>query len=300
MIKDKVDIITALVGEFSDSQIENLEENLEYYINPHVSLFIPIYKHCDFATSPNHSHPSYSFIYSIKSTGYFMLENKKVAPTIDAHSFICAFSPDVYHQEIIEKGFSNYIAIFIEKDYFENELAVYTTDKLCCKGSFFPANESLLFLLKLLMLEHSKNDIGSKKVIESFNYLISNLLIKILLGKETASLSMSSQSLIDNSIIFMYDNIERKITVDEIASQVAVSTSYFTKIFKETTNKTPIEYLTDIRIERAKRLLKGTDKNLTDIAFDCGFSSSSYFSHCFIDSVKLTPSEYRKRFLPSK
>lgn len=296
MTRQEIEILNSLVGGFSDSQISNLEENIEYYINPNVSIFIPIYKQCDFAISPNHSHPSYSFIYNIKSTGYFLLDNRKVSPPIDVHFFICAFSPDIAHQEAVEEGFSNYIAIFINKDYFDKELAIYTTDKLCCKGSFFPANESLLYLLKLLMLEHSKKDNSSYKIIESFNVLVSNILIKILLGKETSSFSITSQSIIDNAIIYMYDNIEKKLCVDDIASAVNVSSSYFAKIFKESTNKAPIEYLGKIRIEKAKRMLKIADKNLTDIAFDCGFSSSSYFSHCFIESVKLTPSEYRKRF----
>ena len=146
------------------------------------------------------------------------------------------------------------------------------------------------------MLEHSKKDNSSYKIIESFNDLVSNILIKIILGKETSSLSITSQSIIDNAIIFMYDNIEKKLSVDDIASAVNVSPSYFAKIFKESTNKSPIEYLGNIRIDKAKRMLKIADKNLTDIAFDCGFSSSSYFSHCFIEAVKLTPTEYRKRF----
>src|ERR1035437_6633028 len=214
MRQKEIEIIHSLVGHFSDSQIINLKENLEYYVNANVSLFVPIFKYCDFATSPNHSHPSYSFIYSIKSIGYFLLDGEKVTNNEDTDSFICAFSPEIIHQEIIEEGFSNYIAIFINKDYFEKELAMYTSKKISCKGSFFPANESLLYLLKLLMLEHSKKDNSSYKIIESFNVLVSNILIKILLGKETSSFSITSQSIIDNAIIYMYDNIEKKLSVD--------------------------------------------------------------------------------------
>src|ERR1035437_7171939 len=175
MRQKEIEIIHSLVGHFSDSQIINLKENLEYYVNANVSLFVPIFKHCDFATTPNHSHPSYSFIYSIKSNGYFLLNGEKVTNNQDLNSFICAFSPDIVHQEIIEGGFSNYIAIFINKDYFDKELAIYTTNKLCCKGLFFPANESLLYLLKLLMLEHGMKDNITQKIIDSLNVLVSNI-----------------------------------------------------------------------------------------------------------------------------
>lgn len=296
MTEKEIDIIRNLVGEFTNLQITNLEENLEYYLNSNLSLFVPIYKNCDFAITPNHSHPSYSFIYSIKSSGYFLLNGEKVFSPTNSSSFICAFSPSIMHQEVIEKCFSNYIAIFIDKAYFEEELSSYTNESINLEGLFLPANETLLFLLRLLMLEHSKNNDTSHKTIEPLNTLIANILIKSILNINTESLSINSQSIIDNSILYMYDNIDRKLTVEEIASHVNTSSSHYAKIFRESMSKSPIEYLNLIRIEKAKRLLKNNDKNLTDIAFDCGFSSSSYFSHCFFESVKLTPSEYRKRF----
>jgi AraC-like DNA-binding protein len=50
------------------------------------------------------------------------------------------------------------------------------------------------------------------------------------------------------------------------------------------------------KTEAVLTLLKLSDKNLTEISFDSGFSSSSYFSHIFIENIKLTPGEYRKKF----
>ena len=66
-------------------------------------------------------------------------------------------------------------------------------------------------------------------------------------------------------------------------------------LFKKFTNFTPMEYLTNYRVERACELLKPTDKTVAEIAFDCGFSGNSYFGEIFKRSMGITPKEYRKR-----
>lgn len=78
MTKNEIQIINQLVGEFSESHIRNLKENLEFYLHPELSMFIPVYKYCEYAVSANHSHPAYSFIYNIKIKGHFKVHGKKI------------------------------------------------------------------------------------------------------------------------------------------------------------------------------------------------------------------------------
>jgi AraC-like DNA-binding protein len=295
--KKEIDIISQLVGDFNDNQIQNLIENIETYIHPDLSMFIPIYRYCDYAVSPNHSHPAYSFIYNISQKGRVIVNGKNKNNPLEDSSFICAFSPGIKHQEIIEEGFSNYIAVFIGKDYFEDISKSYNIPiNLKIEGDFFAADENLLYLLKLLMLEYNTKKHQYEKYIKSLNNLITHQFIRVILGVSEQSSTINTSNKVDLAIAFMHDNLANKLTVYEIAAQVNTSSSHFAKIFKDYTNKTPIEYLSRIRLEKAKRLLKLSDKNLTEIAFDCGFSSSSYFSHSFIEGNKLTPSEYRKKF----
>ena len=54
-----------------------------------------------------------------------------------------------------------------------------------------------------------------------------------------------------------------------------------------------MEYLSRLRMERAKTLLRKTDSKVIDIAFECGFSSSQYFANTFKHATGMTPSEYR-------
>ena len=64
--------------------------------------------------------------------------------------------------------------------------------------------------------------------------------------------------------------------------------------FRENMWKTPILYLTEFRIEKAKQELLTGDKAIVDIAFSCGFESASYFNRVFRKQTGMTPMEYRK------
>lgn len=291
----QINILDNLVGRFSQPQLQNLQENLEFCLHPDLSVFVPVFKFCEFAALPNHSHPGYSFIYNIKMKGHLLMDGKKINPPDERAPNICAFSPGVSHQEIMENGFSNYYAIFIRKEYFEKELSHYidiTNFKL--EGTFFPKNSNMLSLLKLLVLEHQEKQIGSKEIIGSLNHLITNIIARIV--TENPHKKVVSQNKIDSAINFMCQNIDSKITVQRLAEEVNLSVSHFTKLFKEITSQTPVEYLNHLRLEKAKRLLKFSQKNLTEVAFDCGFTSSSYFSYLFIDREGLSPSQYRMKF----
>lgn len=296
--EQEVQWIQNLVGGFSEEQLDNLYENLESYLHPKLSMFVPVYKNCDKADSPNHAHPAYSFIYGISlNTGAFILEGNRVEVKKEQSSSIFYFSPGVKHQEVVDEGFSNYIAIFIDKEYFENIYGLYSEEKpKVFKGDYFPKDEDLLFNLKLLMQEMSRNQPCKEQVVNSMIQLITHRLIRISFGQEKFSISQQSSSRIDELIAWLHQNIAEKISLDDMAGKVNMSSSHFTRVFKKLMTKSPVEYLNFLRIEKAKRMLKFSEKNLTEIAFDCGFSSSSYFSHTFIEAVKLTPSEYRKRF----
>lgn len=85
------------------------------------------------------------------------------------------------------------------------------------------------------------------------------------------------------------------LTLGGVAAEVHLSPNYFSKLFCEVSGKTFIDYLTYIRINRAKELLSGTDVSVTAAALDSGFGSFSSFSRTFIKHVGCTPTEYRKR-----
>ena len=99
----------------------------------------------------------------------------------------------------------------------------------------------------------------------------------------------------DKIINYIDQNINEQIDFKLFAQNNHYSYDRFRHIFSEQFGVSPYSYLINQRIEHAKRLLKNSDSSITDIAFDCGFNSSSQFTNIFKKYVLLTPKEYRNK-----
>lgn len=93
---------------------------------------------------------------------------------------------------------------------------------------------------------------------------------------------------------FISNNYPEKIALSDIAKSANVCNNSCIAIFKKFTDSTPIEYLINYRIDKAVNLLNTTEKQISEIALDCGFSGSSYFTEMFKRNTGITPKEYRK------
>ncbi|TVQ21753.1 MAG: response regulator [Spirochaetaceae bacterium] len=83
------------------------------------------------------------------------------------------------------------------------------------------------------------------------------------------------------------------LSVERVCSAIGVGTSYFSSIFKQHTGKTFVEYLTSLRMERAKELLRASDQLTYEIAAEVGYRDPHYFSNSFKRYCGITPREYR-------
>ena len=81
--------------------------------------------------------------------------------------------------------------------------------------------------------------------------------------------------------------------MDDVSREVDISPYYFSKIFKEATGENFIEYLTNLRIEKAKELLDNTEMSMKEICLEVGYSNPNYFSRIFKKSVGVSPTEYK-------
>ena len=100
-------------------------------------------------------------------------------------------------------------------------------------------------------------------------------------------------SIIEMAEAYIRGNFHRDMSLDEVSRTVNISPYYFSKIFKEGTGKNFIEYLTNIRMERAKELLNTTEYSMKEICAMCGYSDPNYFSRSFKKNVGVTPTEYK-------
>ena len=109
----------------------------------------------------------------------------------------------------------------------------------------------------------------------------------------TESRQKNSAGLIKQAQEYIRAHFAQDLSLDNVSRQVNVSPYYFTKLFKEETGQTFVEYLTSIRMEKAKTLLNTTDKSMKEICTAVGYSDPNYFSRSFKKNTGETPTEYR-------
>lgn len=100
--------------------------------------------------------------------------------------------------------------------------------------------------------------------------------------------------LIDRIREYLQAHYSRKLSLEEIAQRVSLSTSYLSKLFKEETGQTVIEHLTEIRLKKAREILLEEDLPLEKVAQKAGFSDASYFSRVFKREEGLTPGQFKQ------
>ena len=81
----------------------------------------------------------------------------------------------------------------------------------------------------------------------------------------------------------------------DVADQVGLSSSHFSTTFKQETGKSFVEFLTSVRMDKAKEMLCFTDMKASQISYEVGYKDPHYFSYLFKKTQGCTPSEYRSR-----
>ena len=96
---------------------------------------------------------------------------------------------------------------------------------------------------------------------------------------------------------FVAEHFAETITVEELANVAAMSPSHFSRLFKQTIGKSPMNFVTAYRVEQSKKRLSSLDLPLIDIALDCGFADQAHFSRVFKQFQGITPKNYRASLL---
>ena len=100
---------------------------------------------------------------------------------------------------------------------------------------------------------------------------------------------------INTVVAFTMDHLQEKISLSQAADLLNMNASYFSRFFKKSTGDTFCEFLTQIRIGKACELLSTTDRHITNICYEVGYSNVANFNRRFREQKRLTPREYRRQ-----
>lgn len=93
---------------------------------------------------------------------------------------------------------------------------------------------------------------------------------------------------------YLHDNLNREVQLEDMASVACMSRYHFLRAFRQTFCRTPYQYLKDLRMEKARRMLAGTDLPVSSIGFSLGYQNLSSFSRVFRQSEGIAPALYRQ------
>ncbi|MBD8070653.1 response regulator [Bacillus sp. PS06] len=103
-----------------------------------------------------------------------------------------------------------------------------------------------------------------------------------------------------NTKAYIDHNYHKQITLDDVAEKVGLSSYYLSKLFKDRFDITFIDYLTQARLNKAKKFLRDDRLSLKEIALTIGYKDPNYFSRVFKKETDLSPSEYRRKLMSTK
>ena len=261
-------------------------------------------------TNTFHFHHGYEVILIVKSAGQVYVGNK----VMNYHEGeIFMFGPGLVHcwssdmstgaDDVAQATVVQFTADFMGKDFFETlelrkvkellQESVYglkfrnTSPSLSPLFFQFQPNQqmkNLILLLQILEELCQRRKDGALLITDD---------VRKIHYKESDSKKLAS---IFN---YVFENYHHEVDIKTAASLACMSEAAFCRYFKRNTHKTFSQFVNEIRISHATRLLMGKENNITDICYTCGFDNVSYFNRQFKIHQGLTPREYRKVFIES-
>lgn len=99
---------------------------------------------------------------------------------------------------------------------------------------------------------------------------------------------------------YIFNHLSEKLTLQQLSAKVGINKLTLGTIFKEKTGVNFVDFVNNVRVERARVLLKENDLSVTEIAYECGFGCVRSFNRAFSKRLNISPSEYRKTVLQNR
>lgn len=242
-----------------------------------------------------HAHEHYEVYFLTRGSRRFFVKNKFY---IVSEGDVVLIRPNTIHYttasltEYHERILLNFTSSYVPSELFRD--VSHIADEVCIT---IPKDlrRQIEELFGKIAEEYQKND--------KYSHIMKKSLLSELLGaflrttnsRPSADTSVrGSENAVDRLLEYISENLSSRITLDDAAAYTGFSKSHFSRVFKTVTGFTFSDYLRLQRLFKARHLLEKTRDSITEIAYDCGFMSSGYFSTVFKEYFGMSPVSYRK------
>ncbi|WP_298646536.1 AraC family transcriptional regulator [uncultured Proteiniphilum sp.] len=281
-------------------------QELPFPVDSHIHYYIEDLPHF---IVPWHYHPAIEIMYIISGTG-----TRFVGDHLEgyAEGDVCMIGPKLPHEwrndEIYfnkESGLrATCICLFFKKEIFESNL-IRLPEMTNIRDLIERSRRGLKFVGEskrriAYFIERSARNMGARKVAELIT------LLEMMATTEeyevlasvgfTESVNSDDFERFNKVYKYMVANFTTTIKLGDVAALVGLTPTAFCRYFKERTKKTFVEYLNDMRIGHAKKLLIEGKKKISIISMESGFNNLSNFISQFKKSTNMLPSDFQKEF----
>lgn len=255
--------------------------------------------------APWHFHPEYELTYILKGEGIRYVGNNVQQFEEGDFVLVGANLPHCWKDSIQSRGIVKSIVIqwnedilgadWIEKKEFKH-----------IKTLLYKAQKGVLF--NLTYAKKTKHKLLSILDESPFNKLIKfiQLLEELSVNNEfetltsdgfIPSLNLKANKRIDKVYDFVQDNYDKKIKLNEVSSLVSMGDEAFCRFFKKSLSKSFFTFVNEYRINLACKMLIETNKQVSQIAYDCGYESLPFFYRQFQKFMNCSPLNFKKKYL---
>lgn len=254
----------------------------------------------------HHYHDCYELYYLYSGERYYFIQDKTYHVTGGAFVLI---PPNIIHRtgNLGNFGYDRML-IHFSKDLLEDYLSVdpsvnpyLNLEKELHLISLDDRQQNFVeTLLHTMETEYQKNNLRETSYIKLTLLQLLLFLNDCKPNRQDAALSelTNTQKLMFEILGHINNHYAEELTLETVSAKYYLSTYYFSRTFREATGFHFVEYLNNVRIKEAKKLLLHSDSTINDIASAVGFHSTTHFGRVFKQIAGCSPSAYKKKELP--
>jgi AraC-like DNA-binding protein len=185
------------------------------------------------------------------------------------------------------------LSLFTPLDLKQNMRFLYELKEPQIDYLRFLDNGEIKATLEHILLQH-EHPSRQSSMLKKIYFCELYILISKVIAETRDELGKPKNRYVTLGLDFLANFYSTQLTIDDIARQVGISSRHFSRLFVQELGIAVPDYLSILRIKKAKDLLQNSEMDITRIAYSLGFNSSQYFTTCFKRIEHVTPKEYRR------
>lgn len=272
--------------------LNNISENLRYRRLADVFRFVSFHAHETFGP---HHHLRIEINFVKKGNCILHLENESISFKENEMMIICS-----HVNHMFEAGPEG--TTLMQLEFLPEVFSRFNPgdDNEFTPVTLFSEENRLIKIVNnvriMRAVQRIVNELNGKN--KFYQYLVvmyyAELLILIYRHMDEVYLPIGANEVLKKAVSYIRLNYQGDITITQVAGVVGVGERYLRKLFVQHLNISPLDYLSQIRINKAIELLRNTEMSVKEVCFACGFRSPQYFSRAFKRQMGISPKEVAK------